>query len=64
MPTVLVIAAVTFAVWFALGPEPRLTYALVSSITVLVIACPVRDGTRHPDRDHGRDRPRAPGRAS
>jgi P-type Cu+ transporter len=48
VPVVLVIGAVTFAVWFGLGPEPRLTHALVAFITVVVVACPCAMGLATP----------------
>jgi Cu+-exporting ATPase len=48
VPTVLVIAAGTFLVWMAVGPEPRLTHALVAAIAVLVIACPCAMGLATP----------------
>ena len=48
VPLVLVIAAGTFLAWLALGPEPRLTHALVAAITVLVIACPCAMGLATP----------------
>jgi Cu+-exporting ATPase len=48
VPLVLVIAAGTFLGWMALGPEPRLTHALVAAIAVLVIACPCAMGLATP----------------
>src|SRR5215204_7505608 len=34
------ISALTFAAWFAFGPDPRFTLALQTFIAVLIIACP------------------------
>ncbi len=48
VPTVLLIATGTFLVWLAVGPEPRLTHALVAAIAVLVIACPCAMGLATP----------------
>jgi Cu+-exporting ATPase len=39
VPAVLIIAALTFAAWAWLGPEPRLAHALVNAVAVLIIAC-------------------------
>ena len=48
VPIVLAIAVVTFIVWMAIGPEPRLTYALLTSVSVLIIACPCALGLATP----------------
>jgi Cu+-exporting ATPase len=48
IPLVLIVAAITFIVWFVLGPEPRATLALSSFIAVVVIACPCAMGLATP----------------
>jgi Cu+-exporting ATPase len=45
---VLVVAVLTFAAWALVGPEPRLAHALVSSVAVLIIACPCALGLATP----------------
>jgi Cu2+-exporting ATPase len=48
VPTVMIIAVVTFIVWMVSGVENSFTYGLLSAITVLVIACPCALGLATP----------------
>jgi Cu+-exporting ATPase len=48
VPAVVFLAIATFVVWFDVGPEPALIFALVSAVAVLIIACPCALGLATP----------------
>ena len=48
VPAVIGIAVVTFVIWYALGPSPRLTFALLNFVAVMIIACPCALGLATP----------------
>lgn len=48
VPAVIVVALVTLAVWWWVGPEPRLSHGLINAIAVVIIACPCALGLATP----------------